>query len=201
MSGPRLILRLTICTAALSVALSPARPVPENAPEPVTRYELPTPPQQAQGDFDGDGRIDTALIHGRAGAGQISIHLSGSLSTVDLDAAVSGVVQGDVDHDGDLDLVAATPSGALLIWINDGHGRFTRQPASTTHGVSSEPVVAETAARDALSIGLAGVPLLSSPPGKITLVEGGIRLLIGQTADRIRAVVPPPLRAPPLQPV
>src|SRR5207245_2837223 len=98
-------------------------------------------PQRAQGDFDGDGRVDTALIQDRADARRISIRLSGSSSPVDLDATVTGVVQGDVDHDGDLALIAATPSGDLLIWINDGHGRFTRQPESDTRGLSSEPAI------------------------------------------------------------
>jgi hypothetical protein len=33
----------------------------------------------------------------------------------------------DVDHDGDLDVVAATVEEPVVIWIRDGSGRFTRQ--------------------------------------------------------------------------
>jgi hypothetical protein len=35
------------------------------------------------------------------------------------------VVLGDVDHDGDLDALAAHPVGASRVWLNDGAGKFT----------------------------------------------------------------------------
>jgi hypothetical protein len=103
-------------------------------------------PQLALGDFDGDGHVDTAAIRDDIGGTHISIKFSGSLSTVDLRAAVTAVVQGDVDDDGDLDLVAATPSGELLIWINDGHGQFTQEPRLPLSGLSGAPVITEVAA-------------------------------------------------------
>jgi hypothetical protein len=43
-----------------------------------------------------------------------------------------------VDHDGDLDLIAATPTGDMLVWINDGHGGFTRQDLSRTPHLSAQ---------------------------------------------------------------
>jgi hypothetical protein len=41
-----------------------------------TPYVPQTPPQRAQGDFDGDGRVDTAFIEDRAGTARISVRLS-----------------------------------------------------------------------------------------------------------------------------
>jgi hypothetical protein len=84
-------------------------------------------PQQAVGDFDGDGQPDVARIqHGVRGS-VIAVHLSDSQVTTHLDATVTALVERDIDHDGDLDLVAATPTGAVLVWINDGRGQFSQQ--------------------------------------------------------------------------
>jgi hypothetical protein len=53
---------------------------------------------------------------------------------------VAGVVAGDVDHDGDVDLVAATPSGDLKVYLNDGRGRFTSQEPARRHTLVGESV-------------------------------------------------------------
>jgi hypothetical protein len=45
-------------------------------------------------------------------------------SADDYDGAFA-VVLGDVDHDGDLDALAAHPVGASRVWLNDGAGKFT----------------------------------------------------------------------------
>src|SRR5262245_47088413 len=148
----RRILRLALNALAVLATVSTGLAVRATLSDGFTPYSANTPPQRAQGDFDGDGRVDTALIQDRAGTTLISIQLSGSSLPVDLEGGVTSVVEGDVDRDGDLDLVAATPSGDLLIWINDGRGRFTRQPASNTRGVSSEPVVVQTTWREAPAI-------------------------------------------------
>jgi len=39
------------------------------------------------------------------------------------------VVTADIDRDGDLDVLAAT-DGGFMVWVNDGHGRFTSQAPS-----------------------------------------------------------------------
>ena len=156
-----------------------------------------TPPQRAQGDFDGDGRVDTAQIEQRAGAGRISIRLSGSSAPVDLEPSVIGVVQGDVDHDGDLDLVAATSAGDLLVWINDGHGRFTRQPASPTRGVSGEPAAAETASHSLLVVSVRTSALPSPAQHEIGLAVAPLRSSPSRSVDDVPDVALPPLRAPP----
>jgi hypothetical protein len=50
-----------------------------------------------------------------------------------------GVVAGDVDHDGDLDVVASLGSLDLAIWRNDGAGHFTRLPSGRHSTVQSQP--------------------------------------------------------------
>src|SRR5262245_47014548 len=40
--------------------------------------------------------------------------------------AIDRVALADVDNDGRLDVIAAPRSGALLLWRNAGHGRFSR---------------------------------------------------------------------------
>jgi hypothetical protein len=57
-------------------------------------YVPQVPPQRAVGDFDGDGRVDIAVVQQRAGAGRISLQLSSSSSAVDLAGAIISVVPG-----------------------------------------------------------------------------------------------------------
>jgi hypothetical protein len=170
----------------------PLRVVPPS----FTPYVTPSPPQRADGDFDGDGRIDTALIENRAGAARILIQLTSSSSAFDLDPAVTGIVQGDIDHDGDLDLVAATSSGELLIWINDGHGHFTRQAAARTSAFSGEPVLVGLTVDQPFAIDVRAAPLPLSRE-RTTLISGAVR-----PPQSCRVIVPlsialPLLRAPP----
>ena len=77
-------------------------------------------PQGAPGDFDGDGRPDVALIQDGVNGHHVSVRLSGSPGAVLLDAEVVGVIAADIDHDGDVDLVTAAPSGQVVNWLNDG---------------------------------------------------------------------------------
>jgi hypothetical protein len=178
-------------------AAFPALVVRANAANTFSPYSSNTPPQRAQGDFDGDGRVDTALIQERAGIALISIQLSGSSSTVDLEGAVTSVVESDVDHDGDLDLVAATSSGDLLIWINDGRGRFTRQLVSSTRGVSGGPVVVPATGREIPAIN-AGAPPFPTVESRITTPAVGHMLAsVAQRHNRVHSSDPPPLRGPP----
>jgi hypothetical protein len=50
-----------------------------------------------------------------------------------------GVVTGDVDHDGDLDVVASLGSLDLAVWRNDGAGHFTRMPSGRHSTFQTQP--------------------------------------------------------------
>ena len=193
---PKHVLRLAVSAVLSTTALSAGLSQHINNAR-FASYLAQTPPQRAQGDFNGDGRIDTAQIEERVGVGRISIRLSGSSAAVDLEPAVIGVVEGDVDHDGDLDLVATTSAGDLLIWINDGHGRFTRQPASPTAGLSGEPALAETASHSVFAVDVRA-PSLPSPPLRETgLVVAFLRSSASRSVDDVLDAALPLLRAPP----
>jgi hypothetical protein len=156
-----------------------------------------TLPQRAVGDFDGDGRVDTVSIQDRLGHRRISIQLSGSASAIDLDAVVSAVVEGDIDHDGDLDLVAATADGGVLIWLNDGHGRFTRQAPSPGRDISGEPSVAQAAWPVWMAINLRAPLLLSPIRTEPAVVVTRARPPSPHAVAERRESNIPPVRAPP----
>jgi hypothetical protein len=188
------ILRLALSSALFLAPLSLW--LPSKSPDAFTALVPQVLPHRALGDFDSDGRIDTALIQE---GGRISVRLSSSSSAVRLEASVSSVVEADIDHDGDLDLVAATPTGEVLVWLNDGYGRFTLKAPSDARRLSSEPAVAWTVWLRPIAVGTKP----SSPPAPI-------RIEVAVIATRIRAPtaessrVPerpslPALRAPPAQ--
>jgi hypothetical protein len=120
-----------------------------------TPYTPRALPQRAQGDFDGDGRADVALIQDGAHSSQVSVRLSGSSSVVYLNVNAGSLIAEDIDGDGDLDLVAGTPSGQVVAWINDGHGRFTLKKARPSSRIASETVFAKTLQGDAVAVGVA----------------------------------------------
>jgi hypothetical protein len=110
-------------------------------------------PQGAPGDFDGDGRPDEALIQDGVDGFHVWVRLSGSPGAVLLDAEVVGVIAADIDHDGDVDLVTAAPSGQLVNWLNDGRGRFTRQQALPSDRLLSVVVVDNSLRDEPVALG------------------------------------------------
>src|ERR1700681_4163737 len=110
-------------------------------------------PQGAPGDFDGDGRPEEALIQDGVDGHRVSVRLSGSPGAVLLDAEVVGVIAADIDHDGDVDLVTAAPSGQVVNWLNDGRGRFTRQQVSPSDSLSSVMIVDDALRDEPVALG------------------------------------------------
>jgi hypothetical protein len=115
-----------------------------------------------------------------------------------LDAEVVGVIAADIDHDGDVDLVTAAPSGQVVNWLNDGRGRFTRQQALPSDSLSPVTIAVNTLRDEPVALGT------TAPPG-----DTGTR---NQTAVLVTRIRPPTdplalnpsslllqsLRAPPL---
>lgn len=88
-------------------------------------------------------------------------------------AHVVSAVAIDIDHDGDLDLVASTREDVLVVWINDGNGHFSeavpverpaflngRQAAVEGHTHDREP-----------ALGSAHTPCGAQPTARVTPAE------------------------------
>jgi len=99
----------------------------------------------ALGDFDGDQRADVALaepqgVHNGAYRYRVDVHLSSQLSTTfDVDSQAAGglhISARDVDGDRNIDLVITSEFGRepVGVWINDGHGAFTKGRAESYIG-------------------------------------------------------------------
>ena len=84
----------------------------------------------ALGDLDGDGDLDLALASRTAGAiilhndGKGSFGLPGTAYKTTNARTTTAVALGDVDVDGDLDLVAGNAAEVNTVWLNDGQGAF-----------------------------------------------------------------------------
>ena len=154
-------------------------------------------PQRAQGDFDGDGRSDVALVQDRADSGRLSVRLSGSPNTIDLEATVTGVIEGDVDQDGDLDLVALSPSSDVLVWINDGHGHFTRQQTPRAPGLCDEPLIGDTVLICPIALGTTVPAVASRNRADTAVVVTQIRPPTSPESFDLAFLLLPSLRAPP----
>jgi hypothetical protein len=192
-------LNLAVAVSAL-VALGVAGTLlPTGTHSHYTRFVAPPLPQHAIGDFDGDGQPDVANITARSSGRQdISIALSGSDDDIRLDASVSALIEGDFDHDGDLDLLATTPSGDVVVWVNDGHGRFTRQEPSPRRALAGDPVLASIADPSITVVVSDGWVLESPVRAHRAVVARSIRPPTAITVvSRDRQLVPS-LRAPPV---
>ncbi len=116
-----------------------------------TVYEVGQGPYDiVSADFNRDGNLDLAT--GNAGAGDIGIETMSVLlgngngtfrPAVTYDGSyspdllgVTGITSGDIDHDGDIDLlVSNTGSNDLSVYLNDGLGNFN---FAMRYGVNSD---------------------------------------------------------------
>ncbi len=94
----------------------------------------------AVGDVDGDGRPDVFLASVERPAALYhndgDFHFTDVTAASGIDAsalATTGATFADVDADGDLDLLAGTLGGPLVLWLNDGTGHF--RDATATSGL------------------------------------------------------------------
>src|SRR5581483_7572032 len=84
----------------------------------------------------GSGRpeLQDLAVTGRKAAAALIRDAGLSLNASEIPRSVVRAVLVDVDADGDTDLVANIGSLDLGVWINDGQGRLTRTPGSTSPG-------------------------------------------------------------------
>jgi hypothetical protein len=90
----------------------------------------------ALADFDGDDRIDTATLSSTGRNKDIEIRLSRAKSRIVLrfdtqTSELGSLFSRDVDNDGDNDLIWSNLLRAddVVIWLDDGSGRFDRVPS------------------------------------------------------------------------
>ena len=87
-------------------------------------------------------RHDVLLSASTAGVEPDVALPAGFAATVD--RATTGlfvrVVAGDIDRDGDIDVVAIVGTLDLLVWTNDGAGHFTRVPSSRRPVFQAQPL-------------------------------------------------------------
>ena len=124
--------------------------------------------------------------------------LSGSSDAVALDMDAVSVATSDVDHDGDTDLVVATSSNRIVIWLNDGRGHFTEERPAPSRDLSPETTVA-MAWRDALA-GIGPTVRQAVVPARrreTAVVAARIRPPTVLPADGLSVLSLPSLRGPP----
>jgi len=100
----------------------------------------------AAGDYDGDGLVDllftrlgdTDLFYRNLGDG--TFESRSTSAGFALPTLTNGVVSGDIDHDGDLDLYMTATAGATrnYLYLNDGSGFFSDAGNSRTVALATD---------------------------------------------------------------
>jgi hypothetical protein len=125
--------------------------------------------------------------------------LSGTRDAVALNLDAVSIATGDIDHDGDADLVVATSSNRVVIWINDGRGHFTEEAPSRSQDMSPVETVAGASREEPIGIG-STVPQLDAPSRRRARAAETARRLppLAPLADSPSFLSLPSLRGPPL---
>jgi hypothetical protein len=119
-----LLLTLGVYSVSLSLPLSDRAPSPG-------RMQSSSVTSQALSDLDGDGLADPVMLDPGGLPHNIELHLSRTDGRVVLPLSAEAEGGGslsvqDIDGDGDMDLLwqEARPLHEVLVWLNDGTGRF-----------------------------------------------------------------------------
>ncbi|MGI4874676.1 MAG: FG-GAP-like repeat-containing protein [Janthinobacterium lividum] len=136
------------------------------------------------GDLDGNGTIDLVAFDGSYGGTQVTIRLNNGTGTFTAPAAgasvaVGGVpyslVLGDIDADGDLDLLTVytdlNGDGIVSVRLNNGSGAFTAPAAATAAEVAVGSYARALALGDVDGNGTLDLLTTNKPggPGLVTL--------------------------------
>ena len=104
----------------------------------------------AIGDLNGDGKLDLAIANAAGNAsGGLNVLMNRGDGTFAAPASYRPdndsvhLAIGDVNDDGDPDLVVADASKGIVVLLNDGSGTFVTQAAFETDSVSTSVVVAD----------------------------------------------------------
>ena len=140
----------------------------------------------AAGDLDGDGRPDLVVANATADAAPLRVYRNktakGSIRFVsapegavpERDWIVSAIALADVDGDGALDLVVATPGAAdgvaLRLLLNDGTGAFEEAPSGLPPGPAG--AVTALAGGDVNGDGAADIVAVSTGQDRLLLNDG-----------------------------
>jgi len=124
----------TTCTSGFLVVLSNG----DDSYAPSVCYTLPSgsPLYIAVGDFNSDGNVDLIVTTGTSNLFEYFNRGNGVLrlqATLVAQTVVYGAVAADVNHDGKIDLVFDSVSGAdnnLHVWFGNGDGGFTVGPST-----------------------------------------------------------------------
>lgn len=116
------------------------------------------PAPAIKADFNRDGAPDQLSV---SSAGRLTLTVTGQPIVLALHRSIAGVAVGDIDRDGDRDIVGLSATGNVNVWRNDGRGKFqhsktlrhpVRRSMSGQHSIGSAPEadnVAEGPERDA----------------------------------------------------
>ncbi|MEL6150193.1 MAG: FG-GAP-like repeat-containing protein, partial [Chloroflexota bacterium] len=104
---------------------------------PVTTYT-----EIAVADLNGDANLDVVLSGGTLSFGNGDGTFSDSVELPDR-SSVFRYIPGDLDGDGDMDLVGASSTGNNPVYKNDGSGGFTRDPDIVTGDWTSDVAIGD----------------------------------------------------------